>query len=169
MGQPALELLPSLIHEHAASLELYAQQWCDTPQDVVQEAFLKFVRQERVPENAAAWLYRVVRNGAISAARSAGRRRRHELASAEMMQSWFEPWEGEAIDSQTATEALQLLPAEQREVIVAHIWGGLTFEQFAQVAECSSSTAYRRYAAGLVAIRERLGIECPTTRPANSK
>jgi RNA polymerase sigma-70 factor (ECF subfamily) len=48
------------------------------------------------------------------------------------------------------------LPLEQREVIVARIWGGLTFEDIACVADCSVPTAHRRYHAGLAALRERL-------------
>ena len=38
---------------------------------------------------------------------------------------------------------------EQREVIVARHWGGLSFEQIAEVVGCSASTAFRRYAAGV--------------------
>jgi DNA-directed RNA polymerase specialized sigma24 family protein len=34
----------------------------------VQEAFLKLVEQRSQPDRPLAWLYRVVRNGAISAA-----------------------------------------------------------------------------------------------------
>jgi RNA polymerase sigma-70 factor (ECF subfamily) len=46
---------------------------------------------------------------------------------------------------------------------VAHVWGGLTFEQVATLAGCSTSMAYRRYAEGLAALRERMGgVPCPT-------
>ena len=45
-------------------------------EDVVHEAFIKLVRQHRPPEDAVAWLYRVVRNGAIDQPRSARRRMR---------------------------------------------------------------------------------------------
>ena len=68
--------LGRLIDRHAAALELYARQWCETPEDVVQEAFLKLAGQGGLPENPAAWLFRVVRNGAINAAKAAKRRRR---------------------------------------------------------------------------------------------
>jgi DNA-directed RNA polymerase specialized sigma24 family protein len=53
------------------------------------------------------------------------------------------------------------LPVEQREVIVAHLWGGLTFEQIGELIDASSSTAHRWYLAGLVTLRERLGVICP--------
>ena len=35
------DLLGNLLDQHSSSLELYARQWCDSPEDVVQEAFLK--------------------------------------------------------------------------------------------------------------------------------
>ena len=50
---------------------------------------------------------------------------------------------------------------EQREVIVAHHWGGLSFEQIAAVAGCSASTAFRRYTAGVEELRKQLGVTCP--------
>src|SRR5437016_4539861 len=123
------EHLGQLIDKHAAALTLFARQWCATPEDVVQEAFIKLVAQQKPPDNAIPWLYRVVRNGAISATRSAQRRRRHETAAALRTSIWFEPSGSETIDPETAAETLQKLPLEQREVIVAHLWGRLTFAE----------------------------------------
>jgi RNA polymerase sigma-70 factor (ECF subfamily) len=162
------ELLGRLVDEHAAALVLYARQWCAAPEDVVQEAFIKLARQRLPPAEAVPWLYRVVRNGALSSARAARRRNRHEAAAASRTPPWFVPAEGIGLDAQAAAAALQALPVEQREVIVAHLWGGLTFEQIAVVTGCSSSTAHRRYAAGINALRERLGVSCPN-RPATPK
>jgi RNA polymerase sigma-70 factor (ECF subfamily) len=162
------ELLGRLVDEHAAALALYARQWCAAPEDVVQEAFIKLAGQRLPPAEVVPWLYRVVRNGALSSARAARRRNRHEAAAASRTPPWFVAAEETGLDAATATAALQGLPVEQREVIVAHLWGGLTFEQIAAVAGCSSSTAHRRYAAGIGALRERLGVSCPN-RPATPK
>ena len=60
------ELLGRLLDRHAAALELYARQLCDVPEDVVQEALIELAGQPRLPDNAAAWLYRVVRNKALA-------------------------------------------------------------------------------------------------------
>jgi RNA polymerase sigma-70 factor (ECF subfamily) len=155
------ELLGRLVDEHAAALVLYARQWCAAAEDVVQDAFLKLVSQKPPPASVVPWLYRVVRNAAVSASRAEKRRRRHETAAAERAPAWFVAAEATPLDVATATTALQHLPLEQREVIVAHLWGGLTFEQVAEVAGCSSSTAHRWYAAGLSALRERLRVPCP--------
>ncbi|MBX9622651.1 MAG: sigma-70 family RNA polymerase sigma factor, partial [Gemmataceae bacterium] len=62
-----------------------------------------------------------------------------------------------------AARALKILPAETREIVVAHLWGGLTFEQIARAVGSSAATCYRRYAAGLAALRQLLGAECPAT------
>jgi RNA polymerase sigma-70 factor (ECF subfamily) len=158
--------LGRLLDRHAPALVLYARQWCAAPEDVVQEAFLKFVGQKEPPRDAVAWLYRVVRNAALTAARSERRRRHHESVAGERA-PWFTPDPLGALDSATATAALQGLPEEEREVIVAHLWGGLTFEQIAEVAGCSSSTAHRRYVAGLTALRQRLNAPCHKTYPTD--
>src|SRR6516225_9313225 len=149
-----------LIDTHTAPLVLCARQWCAEPEDVVQEAFLKLVRQIRPPTDAVAWLYRVVRNGAINAAKLARRRQRRESAVARP-ERWFIEPEVEGLDAETAVAALQRLDVEQREIIVARHWGGLSFEQIAEAVGCSASTAFRRYDAGIEALRQELRVPCP--------
>jgi len=106
----------------------------------------------------------MVRNGAIDASRAARRRHKYESAAADAAPQWFaSPDDPTGLDAQSAAEALRQLPAETREIIVAHLWGGLTFEQIAQAVNSSAATCYRRYAAGLVLLRQLLGEECPTT------
>jgi RNA polymerase sigma-70 factor (ECF subfamily) len=161
MGAVGAELLTRLLDQHGAALVLYAQQWCDTPDDVVQEAFLRLAQQKVAPGNVVGWLYRVVRNGAISASRSRARRRRHETAAAMRDEPWFRPSPGERLDADAATRALKQLPVDQRETIVARLWGGLTFDEIARLTKSSTSAVHRRYQAGLAALRERLGAACP--------
>ncbi len=162
------ELLGSLVDRFAATLVLYARQWCDEADDVVQEAFVKLAAQRTPPQNSAAWLFRTVRNGAINTGIARQRRRRHETEAAASAPAWFEagPPEGldVAVDPESAQAALAGLPIEQREVIVAHLWGGLSFEQIAELAGISASTAHRHYHAGLSTLRERLGVPCRPNR-----
>ncbi len=146
--------------EHRYALVLYARQWCDAPEDVVQEAFLLLVRQPAAPENPVGWLYKVVRNRAINAARSRGRRSRREAAAADHGEPWFHSAEGDRLDAAAATDALKHLPPQQREVIVARLWGGLAFEEIARLSEESLSKVYRSYQRGLAALRERLNAPC---------
>jgi RNA polymerase sigma-70 factor (ECF subfamily) len=154
------EVLGQLFDQHAPALVLYARQWCVAPEDVVQEAFIKLATLQPPPERPAPWLYRVVRNAALNAACAARRRRRHEAAAAEA-RPWFAVPDSPTLDVEAATAALQELPLEQREVIIARLWGGLTFEQTGELMGTSASTAYRGYVAGLSALRDRLGVLCP--------
>lgn len=157
-------LLGRLIDDHAAALVLYARQWCAAPEDVVQDAFLALAARPRPPEPVAPWLFRVVRNRALSAARSERRRRRREAGAAAA--PWFVPDPGGGLQAAELRDALAALPAEQREAIVAHLWGGLTFEQVGELCGCTTSMAYRRYAAGVAALRDRMGgVPCPTKPP----
>ena len=150
-----------LIDAHSAPLVLYARQWCDAPEDIVQEAFIKLVRQSGLPEDTVAWLYRVVRNGALDYAKMARRRLRRESAAGRPVR-WFVEPEVDGLEANTAVAALERLAPERREVIVAHHWGGLSFEQVAAVVGCSASTAFRRYTAGVEDLRKLLGVICPS-------
>ena len=120
--------------------------------------------QREAPANPAAWLFTVVRNGAISAGRAESRRRKHEASAAHQAADWFEANEGDSIDTQVAANGLNRLPLEEREVIVAHVWGGLTFAEIAEIVGSSTSAIHRRYQSGLQALRNLLGEKClPTT------
>ena len=74
---------------------------------------------------------------------------------------WFAEREIDGLDAEAAVAALEALPPEQREVIVGRLWGGMTLEQIAGVAGCSVSSAHRRFEAGILTLRERLGVTCP--------
>lgn len=160
-GPVGPELLGRLVDHCAAALVLYARQFCDCPEDVVQEAFIQLAGQTVTPEEATAWLYRVVRNRAISVSRSDRRRRRRESEAAGRNPPWLAGSADDALDARSAAAALDKLPQEQREVVVAHIWGGMSFRQIGSLTGTSDSTAHRRYVAALATLRERLGVPCP--------
>jgi RNA polymerase sigma-70 factor (ECF subfamily) len=159
MGRIGPDILGRLFDEHAAALVLFARQWCDAPEDNVQDAFLALARQETVPKRAVAWLYRVVRNGAIAAARQSRRRRRREQRAAGAEAAPGEPWfaaTDDRIDAEHASQLLADLDGETRAIIIARLWGGLTFEEIARLQDCSLTTAHRRYQAGLARLHARL-------------
>jgi RNA polymerase sigma factor (sigma-70 family) len=154
------ELLGRLLDRHAATLELYARQLCNCPEDVVQEAFVELARQPGVPVDLMPWLYRVVRNKAISASRAIRRHKVHESQAAGRHRAWFEPSPGDALDAATAMMVLENLPPIDREVVIARIWGGLTFQQIGELIGATDSTAHRHYESALVAIRQKLRASC---------
>jgi RNA polymerase sigma-70 factor (ECF subfamily) len=115
------------------------------------------------------WLYRVVRNRALNVSRSSRRRTKHETAAAFTGEPWLVSDEGDRLDAVEAARALEELPEDEREVIIARLWGGLSFEEIAKMTGTAASTAHRRYQQGIAALREKLegkqleGI-CPTKR-----
>ena len=162
------ERIGPLIDRYAAPLELYARQWTDAPEDAVQEAFVRLAGLEPGPSSPPAWLFRAVRNGAINAGIARRRRARREAEAG----AWFvanraDPGEDPEfeVEPADAEAALRALPDDQREAIVAHLWGGLSFDQVARLTGRSSSSAHRSYHAGLAALRNRLGVPCPAKRP----
>lgn len=162
MEEAVLKLVQHVLETQASALELYARAWCATPEDVVQDAIVQLAGQRPLPERPIGWLYCAVRRGAISAGRADHRRKRHESVAARPLE-WFEPAVGDVLDARVATEALGELALDHREVLVARLWGGLNFSEIGELVGCSSSAAHRRYAAGLAALRERLGVACPKT------
>jgi RNA polymerase sigma-70 factor (ECF subfamily) len=149
--------LADLVAAHAPALALYARTWCTAPDDAVQDAFCKLAVLGAAPGDPAAWLYRATRNAAIDLGRADRRRKRREEAVARP-DCWFVETEIDGLDAVEAVSALESLTPEQREVIVARLWGGLTLEQAADAAGCAVSTAFRRYEAGIAALRDRLGV-----------
>jgi RNA polymerase sigma-70 factor (ECF subfamily) len=160
------ELLGRLLDEHGGALALYAAQWTSDADDCVQQALIELARQPRVPDCPVAWLYRVTRNRAISEFRSARRRdQRHQQLAVRLQQRTDDKLNDpstEAIDPEELAKALAELPGELQECLVARTWSGLNFEQIAELVGCSTSTAQRRYEAGLAALRERLLTPCQT-------
>src|SRR5439155_20421893 len=110
----------------------------------------------RPSADPTAWLFDFVRNRAMHTAKADRRRANREQAA--RPDRWFVEPEIDMLDAERAVAALERLPAELRETIVARLWGGLTFEQIAELCACSASSAFRRYEAGIAAIRESLGI-----------
>jgi RNA polymerase sigma factor (sigma-70 family) len=157
------EELARLLAEHGAALVLYARQWTAAPEDIVQNALVELVTQAARPARVVPWLYRVVRNGAISAERGERRRLRREAAAA-APESWFDAGSSR-LDAAEAAATLASLPSEIREVVVARIWGDLTFAEIAELVGTSLSTAQRRYEQGLRELHSRMENPCKTQPP----
>jgi RNA polymerase sigma factor (sigma-70 family) len=156
--------LTRMVTESAAALALYARQWIDGAgaDDAVQEALVALLAERQPPRNPRAWMYRAVRNAAIDAVRSTGRRRRRELSIAQSRHEWFIPQLDNRLDAQAAERSLRKLGPEQREVVVLRIWGDLSFAEIAEVMHLGVSTVHDRYKAALGELRSALEQPCPT-------
>ena len=146
-----------LFDEHAAKLELYASQWCELPEDCVQEAFIELARLQGWPDRPLAWLYRVVRNRALNQSRASKRRENHEQVAARLRSNKLLPDPSETL---ALEEALKLLEPTEREFVILRIWSGLTWQEIAELTNTSSSGAQRKYVAALQTLRKSLDPTC---------
>jgi len=140
------------------SLLLFARQWDEgTAEDVVQNALVRLYELYKLaepPENVAAWLFALVRNESNDRFR---RRKKHERLNEDYALSkehWFESDHESRLDAALVAGQLQRLPLELREIIVAKIWGELTYEEIAQVTGSSKSTVHRKYVEGLSLLKK---------------
>jgi RNA polymerase sigma-70 factor (ECF subfamily) len=149
-----------LIDAHSATLILFARQWNKSDaEDVVQEAFLRLVKRaqwEGKPENPLAWLFTTVRNEAIDRIRKTQRREMHERQAANEHPVWLETPPDAPMQAKELLESLDILPPEQREIVIARIWGSLTFDEIAALTNTARTTVYRRYNEALEILRTRL-------------
>jgi RNA polymerase sigma factor (sigma-70 family) len=111
----------------------------------LQQALVDLVRQQHIPEQPVAWLFQAVRRRAMNWARGERRRAEYHRRASEGREAWFLEDRDQAIDSEQLAEMLRRLPALEREIVVARIWGELSFEQIAALVGVSTSSAHRRY------------------------
>ena len=144
--------IEALVHTRLPDLVLFAKQWKHSPaEDIVQEAFLKLMKQKVFPDNPVAWLYTTVRNLSNNEHRSHHRRKRREREASKDLFEVPETEQKEEIEA--LIHKLELLDLEYREVIVAKIWGGLTFEEIAAMTGTSRSTVHRKWQEGIRRLR----------------
>lgn len=154
------EELADLLDRYGGALVLLARQWTEHAEDALQEALIHLAGQIPPPLQPVAWLFTAVKNQAKSHARAAKRRDHHERTAMQQRESGVDSYgesrPGDALDLVELTGLLEALMPQQREVVVARIWGQLSFEEIATLIESSVSTAHRRYEAGLNALRSKM-------------
>ena len=162
MGQIEPGQLSRWFEAYGTSLVLYARQWLEAGQaeDAVQDVFVRLISQPQAPHSAKAWLFRSVRNAAISRLRSRRRRQARRRRLAGDRPGWFDPRPDDLLDGEAVQAALASLPAAQREAIVLRIWANLTLREIADVTGKPISTVFSRYRAGLAALRQRMETPC---------
>jgi RNA polymerase sigma-70 factor, ECF subfamily len=99
----------------------------------------------------AAYVYRAIRNAALNTRRNGFRE-----AALDETNSCFVHRGGDKEAAFTLQLALSELPDEQREVVVMHIWSGMTFEEIAAATGASLNTVASRYRYALQKLREKL-------------
>lgn len=151
--------ITKLWHAHASALTLLARSRCQAAEDCVQEAYVKLARLEELPREPIAWLSQVVRREAISHWRSESRRQRREEIAVQVQQHWFASADADRcdpIDRLALQYALECLDVDEREIVVSHLWTGLTFRQIADMVELPLAQVHRRYTAAMERLKNAL-------------
>ena len=156
--------LKRLLETHSGALLLYARQWHRDPDDALQESLVELLRQDTVPDQPVAWLFTTIRRRAINLARAEQRRDRHQREAGAKRPAWFEERRDAPFESGELEALLQQLPHLEREIVVAHIWGGLSFQQIAELVDSSSSAVHRKYQRALQQLSKRAGYAVKETR-----
>jgi RNA polymerase sigma-70 factor (ECF subfamily) len=150
--------LAKLIQSQTVPLQLWVKARSMYAEDIVQEAFCRLACQHPAPSQPIAWLYRVCHNLAEKHRRADHRRQARERVRAESAvgdSTRIDPLEWEE-----TLNAVEMLDPELREVLVARIWGQLSLDEIGRLCGMSTSTAFRRYEAALVRLRNLLEAEC---------
>lgn len=157
--------LSELWQRHAGGLELLASARCgpNDAADCVQVAFVKLAQADPIPDDRHAWLATVVRNEALTRIRTQARRMDRERKVAERRGQFFDASATEnAIGDWTESQLIQLegalrgLASDDREIVVARIWGGMGFREIAALTHRSRSDIHRRYHRALRWLKSQL-------------
>jgi RNA polymerase sigma-70 factor, ECF subfamily len=143
-----------LYHQHGSVLLLFALAIAgdrERAQDAVHQVFLRMLEGGNLRQvaNVRAYLFASVRNAALNDTKVQQRSVALEEESA-----WFDPPHRDYPAELTLRRALCALPEDQRQVVVLHVWGELTFMQVAEILGISSNTAASRYRYALAKLRE---------------
>ena len=145
--------IEALYRQHGAALLLFASAISGDrgrAQDAVHQVFLKAIENGSVSQaiNKKAYLFACVRNAVLNEAKLQDRNMSLDVNSA-----WFSPPGPDYAGEQNLRRALGKLPDDQREVIILHAWGELTFSEIADLPGVCSNTAASRYLYALAKLR----------------
>jgi RNA polymerase sigma factor (sigma-70 family) len=155
----SLAQIKFLYRQHGAALLLFAMAITgerSRAQDAVHQVFLKLIENgylSRVQDKKA-YLFACIRNAVLNERKL---QERHEPLETDS--SWFSPPDRDIAGEQNLRWSLAALPEDQREVVVLHIWGDLTFSQIADLLSISSNTAASRYRYALGKLRDLMSAK----------
>jgi RNA polymerase sigma-70 factor, ECF subfamily len=165
--------IEKLYRHHGAALVLFAASIARSrsrAQDAVHTVFVKLLDQglkDRLAD-AKAYLFASVRNTVLN-----DLKRNERVVDLDPDSAWFDPPEHDHAAERQLQFALKELTVDQRQIVVMHIWGELTFGQISEVLGISPNTVASRYRYALNKLREHMstpgGISCPTLKRTDLK
>lgn len=164
-AKPRHEEIQRWYEHYGAALAAYASAILggrSRAEDALHQVFYKLLKGKmEVPEPAKPYLFRAVRNAALSMTRQSGREvalddEAAERAEGTASEGWFEAPAELSYWSSKLEMAIRELPPEQSEVLVMRIWGEMQFDEIASVLDISINTAASRYRYALARLRQQM-------------
>ena len=123
---------------------------------MVHQVFLKLIENGKLSraEDKKAYLFACVRNAVLNE-RKVGAR--HTALESDTPS--FSPPDKDYAAEQNLRLALGTLPDDQRQVVILHVWGELTFLQIGDLLGVSSNTAASRYRYALEKLRDSMSVK----------
>lgn len=151
--------IESLYRQHGPALILFATAITgegDRAQDAVQHVFLKLLQSKKLDSalDKKAYLFACVRNAVLNESRI---QQRNAVLDPDAI--WFDPPQRDYAAELHLRRALWALPEDQRQIIILHVWGELTFGQIAELLDISSNTAASRYRYALTKLRQSISAK----------
>ena len=142
-----------LYRQHGAALLLFASAISGDrgrAQDALHQVFLKVIENRSLGQaiDKKSYLFACVRNAVLNDVKLQNRSMPLDVDS-----TWFSPPDRDYAGERNLRRALGDLPNDQREVIVLHVWGELTFSEIGELLGVSSNTAASRYRYALAKLR----------------
>lgn len=165
------ELLCEIWDRCRDRLVIVARGFGEGSEDAVQEAFVELAKQPSPPEDPMAWLVRVTRNRMLDRIRTETRRknREHKYAESREASGLRLSSVSETLAEQEARQrlgkCLDDLPLAEREIVVMHVWGEMSFSQIASATDRSTSGCHRDYHAALKKIERALDQDADQHQP----
>ena len=119
-------------------------------EDIVQAAFIKLATEEPTPSHCVAWLFTVSKNIAVNERLSQAKRRVRESEAGARRAVSMDSDASNAVELQ---DMLNMLDKYEKEVVIARLWGQLTFEELASLYHDSKASVWRTYQAGISKLR----------------
>jgi len=148
-----------LYRQHGPALLLFASAITgerSRAQDAVHQVFLKLIANGNLSraQDKKAYLFACIRNAVLNERKFQERHEPLEFDSA-----WFSPPDKDIVGERNLRRALATLPEDQREIVVLHIWGDLTFSQIADLLGINSNTTASRYRYALEKLRDAMSAK----------
>lgn len=155
----------ALVEKYFSALTFFARRWVrHAAEDVAQTTFLKLIKyaeKNGLPANVSAWLFKTAKRTAIDEYRKTSRFRRLQQEFEDRGEITFEDSPDDKLFAQEMTERLKNLSPDAKQIVLLRVWGGLSFEEIADVVETSKSSVFREYRRALETLRDGAAKQAP--------